>query len=367
LGPRLLTLGLLTAVVLGVSALRSPAQKGKVGAAAGPVPTSVTLTLTGQKRKVAPFDLSCVPASSTGAFAIRPHAFFQKALLKEHAPAVLSIFNQNVTATCREQGLRGPLLPPLESIEQIVCAVRIQPIKTKDERQTALMFSLAMVRTLADFDWSKLLRAALPGTVEVRHAGKVYSRAPRGACPFFGPTFAYHVVDRRTVVFTDEAELRAWLDRPADARPRSWADDWKQVECGLVAVAADFRDRRWLDQRRQPEKDMTPDQVALIRNADSLVFGLDATSTSLRFEGIGRARTAGSAARLARAGKVVVEMATSAQDEEERRKPPVVERLVEGLLRARRIEQDGKVVRWRADVKVSLADFGALIAAAEGR
>jgi hypothetical protein len=347
-----LTAGLLAAAVLGASALRGAGPR-----APGSAPPAAAVGA--RAKEVAPFDLSFVPPTATVAFAIRPHAFFEGPGLKKRAALV----DEALKELNGSLELPAPLLPPVASIEQVVVSLQFHSVNTDKEgkgKQTALLASRAMIRTTADFDWHKHLRAALPEMREARHAGKVYYRAPKVAyLPLF-PNFSYHMVNRRTVVLGDEAGLREWLQKGRGARPRSWAADWKQVERGLVAVALDGRDRRWLDERPRPDTGMTADQVAAARHIDSLVAGLDAAPGGLTAQALGQARTARDAAVLARAGQIVLaELAKSFGPAGERKgsRPEVLERAARDILSGLRAQQDGTAVRCRGETKVSLTEL----------
>jgi hypothetical protein len=249
---------------------------------------------------------------------------------------------------------------------------------TKKEKgpQSALIMDWAMIRMAHPFDWKKLLDVAFPGTVSVQHAGKVYYHAPKGALTkgslkafafLFEPyaskfELCYYIVDDRTAVFDREPYLRPWLEGKGGAKPTpAWAEDWKQVEPGLLAFALENRDCHWLDDRRQPEEDMPPALITLFRNSVSLAFGAD-YADGLVMQAQVRSDKEPTAMEAARALLELMAYMEKGRAEEARKQPPqggqaVGDRVLRELLAHSHIELQGTEVHWHSAVKVSFADL----------
>jgi beta-lactamase regulating signal transducer with metallopeptidase domain len=361
-------LALLAAAVLGASALRSPGEKAT--AAVAPVAGPGADVEAG----VQPFDLTYLAPDAVGAVALRPAAAFARPGMKKNADAL----NKLLDAFWKTRKRPNPLPLPVEEIEQVTCSVLLKSLEAEKEGgKTGLLLGLTMVRAVRPFDWKKHLHAAVPGTVEARHAGRAYYRLPKGALPLFGVVVTYMVPDDRTVVFHHEpGAMKAWLAK-GKGPDAPWLADWKRVDRGLFAVALDNRDRRWLSERRGPEEKMSPNALAVGRGATSLVFGIDATATGFTFQAHAGCRSRLEAKKVARAAKGLLGEVSNELEEAwqpiERQAggkavqgaPGVVVPLARELLRGSRIEQEGASVRWRSQITADLAKLTEAMLAGE--
>src|SRR5262249_34946273 len=156
-----------------------------------------------------------------------------------------------------------------------------------------------------DFDWKQLLRALIPEAVEVKLAGQVYYKIPVGKAERYelvvgllGPDVCYYVPDGRTVVFNTEENVRRQLGRkPGDRPARPWAEEWKRIDRGLLAVILDNRNGSWsreLAARKEPG-----DAKAYFDNVSWITYGINAADDFV-FQGLARSETEKQARKLAR-------------------------------------------------------------------
>jgi beta-lactamase regulating signal transducer with metallopeptidase domain len=335
---RLLLVGPLVAVAISVSALRSPAQKADEPAKGADTPQperfyaggfnslrgfafrgagqefrSEAVPGTQLQRYQAeqePFDLSYVPPDAMGVVAFRPAALFGRPALKKYAGEFDRTLRDYLGSRLKLPEGRPPRA---EEIEQVISAFYVKTDKTKKEGQSSLLFcSLSMLRTVHDYDWAKLLKALLPGAVEVEYAGRIYYRFPEKHA--FLPIstevmkdYCFFTPDSRTVVIDKEKNVRRLIGRkPGEEPGQPWAKEWKQVERGLFAVVLDNSDGSW---RREWEERTNPDPAGkpFYENVTWVVFGGSGTDTFV-LDVLAHCGTEARAEKVAKAAESLLEM-----------------------------------------------------------
>ncbi len=239
---RALIVGLLAVAVLGVSALRCPAQKEEAKPASERVngaekPSKDAATPAPEEE---PFNLSFLAPDAMGIVAVRPSAVLCRPGLKKYADEA----NKGVAALCKLYGLSRAFGLPIQDIDQVSATIRIGTDKTTEGTRNNLMLQTPFViRSVKPFDWSKELKELIPGVTEARHGGKVVYKFPTDGpiALFFGPKKACcFIADGRTIVFdADEDVDRLIARKPGDAP--AWAADLKRVERGVLALVLDNR------------------------------------------------------------------------------------------------------------------------------
>jgi hypothetical protein len=362
-GARAALVGLLVGLTAGVSALRCPAQKeAPPGPQAGPAAGG------GEDRP--PFDLTYLPPEGE-VVAFRPAAVFARPEMKAYADTVNAELGKlgTLLGLGPDWGLR------VEDIEQVTAALIVKTNKAASGPQSAAFCHFVTVRTAGGFNWAKRLRA-LPGAEEVRHAGQTYYKVPTallgGRIAGANETLAVYVPDGRTAVFDSEAQVRKFLDRRGTPPPeRPWAADWKRVERCVFAQAMDLTDKAWLRDRRQPEKDLPPDVVALAEKADRMVIGADVTDR-FNFLALLRCADGKAAGELAEAARGwaplgLKALANGPQGEK------VGKKLLAEFLRRAVVTPEPGGVRWSSEIRAPLPELaeallgGALFSAEESR
>jgi beta-lactamase regulating signal transducer with metallopeptidase domain len=272
---RALIVAVLAIAVVGVSALRCPAQKTAEAKPNGESNKEVVKSPRGEGLEAEPFDLSYLHPDAMGAVAFRPAAVFGRPGLKKYADAF-----REMVDPAEAFGLS------IEEIAQVSATVKIGTTKPSGEIttvksvkvttengkkaeviQNTLMFGMpAMIRAVKDFDWGKELKALIPGVMETRHGGKVVYKLPTDGplAPLFGGAKpCFFTPDARTVVFDTEEGLARIIDRKSGGDAPAWAADWKRVDRGIAAVVLDDRDGRInpeLAARDNPEPSLAPFQ-----------------------------------------------------------------------------------------------------------
>jgi beta-lactamase regulating signal transducer with metallopeptidase domain len=386
-------LAVLTVAAIAVSAVRVPAQKGEehpacesrqekteptreqdfslwTGFFAGGFRSmrGVKLSPAVEAEREA-FDLSYLPPDATGVYAIRPAALLGRPELKKYR----ELLNVGIAGVCKEFKLDAPAGLGVEMIDQAVGTVTIQTDKKQKESQSSMMLALNMIRCTRDYDWKKVLADLIPGTEAVQWEGKTYYRVPKNVGPVLmgilgSQRLYYFIPDSRTVVFDTEANIRRLLKNPGKpVPPPVWAKDWKQVERGLLAIARDMRDKRWLHDRKQPEEKMSAAEIAAVENSISLVCGADYRDR-VTFCTLARCATQADAAALARKGdEMLRELRQQAAGNKDKAtaKDPMMKafRLVDAFLSQSRISEQGVIVRWDCEVRMSLSELFAAWAA----
>jgi beta-lactamase regulating signal transducer with metallopeptidase domain len=239
--------GVLVAAAVGLSALRSPAQKNERKETA--------------QAEAAPFDISYLPADSMGAVALRPAALFRRPGLKKTAAK----FNDGIANLFKDLKLSAGVDLGVEDVEQVVFKLEFKTDPKLKDGKTSMLLGAAMVRTTKPFDWKKQVCALVPDAVEVKYRGRTYISVSKDK-PMLGMLLGIegccYIPDDRTLVCGSEDEICRLLDRkPGEGPAFAWADDWKRVQDGVVAVALDNSDgrlRRELRARRPLEPELAP-------------------------------------------------------------------------------------------------------------
>jgi beta-lactamase regulating signal transducer with metallopeptidase domain len=358
-----LALLLLAAAVLGVSALRSPAQPDEEPQAAKESPAMAGESLP-------PFDLSFLPSDSMGAVGFRPAVLLGRPELR---PA-LDVINLGASLMSRGPGMPDGLKVRLEDIEQIVCTPRVETRKTKKGPQSTFLMGLTMVRMVKDFDWKAHVKKLAPDAEEIDYGGKTYFKLPLSHAFFIfeSPKAAcyLYVPDARTLVMDTDTNLRRLIDGKQEAPRRSWAKDWKRVECSAIAIALDLQDKRWLADRRQPEEGLSPEELLILKNARCTVFGV-AVAEKITVESLVRCAEIAKGNELARAIEdMVAEGRESLEQEREEGKAEGFElqwrNFERDLLRNAQATREGTLIRWRTEARLDFAELSRSLLSATG-
>ena len=230
---RLVPVALLIAATLGLSALRSPAQKTDEN-------YSVKLSEKGSSKEPAPFDLSYIPADALGVYGYRPNV-----LALPEMKATTAKINNLIAMQLKALQLPEKGLPLIEEVEQVVGTVKFLTDPTQKEH-AGFVLTLNMLRTVKPFDWHKAMKEYAPTATEMKYKDRVYYM---GASKLFGGNehFCFYIPNDRTIVFDGEANLQKLLEAaPVDrlaAMP--WAADWKRLERGTLAMIIDNHKGAW--------------------------------------------------------------------------------------------------------------------------
>jgi hypothetical protein len=343
-----------------VSTLRTPAgpPRREEGSAGRQGQSSVKDNNPPQAQQAPAFDLTYLPSDYSGVIALRPSAVLGRPEMKKLLPLLNREFRQEFAGLFKTP---VDLDLPLEEIEQAICPAVIRTDKkAPEDRRSQMIVTLNLVRTVHDFDWKLRLKALVPQLEKASYAGKTYYRTPRDAKKvplllLFAKEPCFYIPDGRTLVMLDETALRRVLDGQA-ARP-VWAEDWKQVEHGLAAVAFDTRDRSWLEGRVDPPEDeIEAAALPICREARSIVMGLDATlGLSCRFILPTGSPEAGR--KVAAAAAKVLALARS-----DRAEPPWAD-LVTETLKQTQIRRHGATVTIRSEVREDLGHLLTMLVA----
>jgi hypothetical protein len=372
---RALAVAVLAAVAVGVSALRSPAQKAeRPDPAAGErFYAGGFRTVRGFEFKAAaaerePFDLSYLAADATGVVAVRPAAIFARPGMKKYA----DLLNKYLAMGSKDVGFCEGLTLPFDQLEQVSASAFIKPLYGTGPKKSGLMLGQPVLRTAKDYDWKGRFIDLLPGIEEVSYHGRVYYRVPKGKLPALaGLCTCFYLPDSRTLVCLSEKGIRQVIDHKKIDRPRfAWEDDWKQVEHGLFAVAVDNRDKDWLKDR-QPNEDLNEAGLQVGRHLSSLVQGVDG-GAAFTVTAIGRCESEDGARSVVRAAKELLRDAGKELEKAAKEKPDGARgrecRCGLELLRNAHLRRDGACVRWTSAVQLDLAELlGAAVAEGAAR
>jgi beta-lactamase regulating signal transducer with metallopeptidase domain len=384
---------LLAVLVLGLSALRCPAQKGereKVATENKPEDTSAAVERffaggfrstrgfafwgAGQERQVErerePFDLHYLSPNAKGIWAFRTASLFDRPEFKKH----IAFFDALLVMGLQASDVKVKPDLSIADIDTIAGQVILRTSSSNREHPSEMLNNLNMVRTVKPFDWKKQIDKILPGAVEVPCEGKAFYKAPIskqvGILLFAAPVtkdhdFLYCIPDDRTLVSDGDENLRRILkgDIAQQTKP-IWAEDWKHVERGLFAAALDCREKKWLEDRRKVTEEYGP-EIALLENATSLVFGVDYADGFI-FQAVIRSNTEQAAEKVAESIRALIAEETAeigkAQGGSASKKEKTMEdRFLDEIRSHSHVERHGKTTAWRADVKISLAELLAAI------
>jgi beta-lactamase regulating signal transducer with metallopeptidase domain len=239
---RLLTVGVLSALGLGVAGVRGQTASSSAQAQSQEV-AAVSAKTPGNES----YNLAFLPEDAKMIIGVRPHALLEHPELR----ALLESIKQSPM-------FKGALLVPPEDVEQIL--VFWEGVATAEPGPIPVVPfpSGGVLRTSKPQDWKSVLNKTHPGSIrEVRHDGQTYFGRGRlwGA---FAP-------DDRTLVFAREDLLRELIeDRKAPAPRHSWDEAWNKVAKGHVMVALETR---WL--RRRIAQEMQRGSTAPRRAPDA--------------------------------------------------------------------------------------------------
>jgi hypothetical protein len=361
---RALAVAVLVVVAVGVSALRTPAQKAELPAPAagerfyaGGFRTARGFTFKTAAVECEPFDLSYLVPDATGVVAVRPAAIFGRPGMKKYA----DLLNKYLALGAKGMGLREGLSLPFDQLEQVSASAFIKPLQGSDQGKSALMLGQPVLRTAKDYDWKGRFIDLMPGVEEVSYHGRVYYRVPKGKLPALGPLgMCFYLPDGRTLVCLSEEGVRQVIDhKKVEWRRFAWEEDWKQVERGLFAAAVDNRDKDWLKDRR-PNEDLNEAGLKVARHLNSLVQGVDG-SAAFTLTAIGRCESEAGARTVLRAARELLRDAGKELEQAVKEKPDGVTgrecRCGLELLRNAHLQRDGACVRWTSEVQMDLAEL----------
>jgi beta-lactamase regulating signal transducer with metallopeptidase domain len=387
-------IGVITALavmVLGLSALRCPAQKGereKAAAENKPEDTAPDVERffaggfrstrgfafrgAGQEHRIErerePFDLHYLSPNAKGIWAFRTASLFDRPEFKKH----IAFFDAFLVMGLQASEVKVKPDLSIADIDTIAGQVILRTSSSNKEHPSEMFNSLNMVRTIKPFDWKKQIDKILPGAVEVPCEGKAIYKAPifkHVGILLFGVQvtkdhdFLYCIPDDRTLVSDGDENLRRVLrgDIAQPAKP-VWAEDWKHVERGLFAAALDCRDKKWLEDRRKVTEENGP-ELALLENATSVVFGVDYADGFI-FQAVIRSDTEDGAQKVAESIQTLIVKETRETKKPQGKSASKKEKTLEDRfleeIRSHVVRQ-GKMTMWRAEVKISLAELLAAI------
>lgn len=259
----------LVAVALGVSALRAPAEK--------PVAPDTPKAPASETPSEEAFDLSYLATDANVAMAFRPSATFSKTSMKQD----LEKANQALTEFQHEHNADAKMIIHIEDIEQIVVSCVMRTDKKANHEQTSLISHMIVFRTVKDFDWKSLVVSLIGEVKAIQIEGKTCYQPLKDdfwtivlADKVGGHDVCFYNVDRRTLVMATKEGMGAMLRARARERMTpEWQKDWKYLEHGLFAVA--IADTSVLNERSEPDAELSKEMRTLLSNTTSFVAGLD--------------------------------------------------------------------------------------------
>ncbi|HLJ95448.1 MAG TPA: M56 family metallopeptidase [Gemmataceae bacterium] len=281
-----LVLGL---VIVGVSALRDPAQAREKPSAKNPEtkPAPTPGLESGEKSTAVqrpPFEyLFCAPEAA-GFFAFRPSIYFRlDPRRKEEA-------NKAIAAVLKEFG--GPeSFPKVEEIEQISgCIFLKYNEKAPKGQRGQLMGSLLILRTANAHDWKQTLEGLVTKILPIPYEGQTYYKiavsdfknpamAEMSAAMLTGDakTFYFFQPDAHTLAMGSEEQFKEMIRNGPRAKP-AWAvaAGWEHVEHSVFAAALTNQDQRFAKEWLKAPPDEVPGEArtAMAKTTD-LVLGID--------------------------------------------------------------------------------------------
>jgi BlaR1 peptidase M56 len=358
---RSLTIALLVAIGLGAAALRIPSPIHGAETPPGTGKNAANLSAAMSTTSNTPtFDLTYLPSTAVGFVAIRPAAMSRLPACKPQLDKINAFVAKHFPIA----------MPKIETVDQATIEVSIRPRDKSKNPYGRIMFGVAMLRTIDDFDWKTAIKSFYKqidkfdsDLVEVRFYGKVYYKKTKSSVPkLYGPE-SFYFPDARTVVWDYEENLRQLLSRVTVSGPDIVrTDDWRKVDRGLIALAIDNRNQRWkLDVNTDEPEDLPI--APLLQQASQWVIGVDGAGSS-NLHAIARcgtnekgqllARTAESL--LARA-RVAIGQAKLDPQEDDGIFTGDGMRLVNDLLKACKVSREGKAVDVIAKSELPVADF----------
>ncbi len=263
---RLLTVGVLSALGLGVAAVRGPTASSSAQAQSQEVAAVSAKTPANQS-----YNLAFLPEDAKMIVALRPRTLLERPELR----ALLESIKQS-------PAFKGALLVPPEDVEQIL--VFWEGVATAEPGPIPVVPfpSGGVLRTSKPQDWKSVLNKTHPGSIrEVRHDGQTYFGR--------GQLWGAFAPDDRTLVFAREDLLRELIeDRKAPAHRHPWDEAWNKIAKGQMMVALETR---WLRRRiaqemqrgstaprRAPDADLKLETISpLLDKARSYAMSIDAS------------------------------------------------------------------------------------------
>jgi beta-lactamase regulating signal transducer with metallopeptidase domain len=311
------------------------------------------------------FDLSYLSPEAKGVWAIRPATILNRPEMKKH----LGLIDGYIRMGIRLIQANAALDLSAADIDLLAGQMTISTNPKEKEHPSALMHSLTVVRAVKDFDWKKQVDKILPGAVEVACEGKSYYQLTADPAltnllgiPSKDFRLYYCIPDGRTLVCDTDAMVRRILKREQLSRPLPiWSADWKHVERGLFAAAYGARDKKWLKDRKRIVRNANAPEEVLFENADSIVFGVD-YGESFLFQAFVRCNSEEAAEKALEAIRALL---GSDQKEHANTGPnkgkTIADRFLDELRAHTLLERQDKLVIWRSEAKISLADVMAAI------
>jgi hypothetical protein len=225
-----LALGLLLALTLAVSALRTSAEPPPAGLA--------------KSSNVEPFDVRYIGKDAKAVVGIRPSMF----LGHPKADALRKQCREGLALFLAEQfGGKVPEGFSLEDIDQFVADAAFTTAGTGEPGSRSFMLGNGCIlcRLRKDVDWTKLITTMLPKLkfTEIKLAGKTCLLSEKIKEPALPFRICAHALDARTLlVATDQIKLEASL-KNGPIEGRDWGAGWKSVNRSAAAVAIDNHDR----------------------------------------------------------------------------------------------------------------------------
>ena len=183
----------------------------------------------------APLDASFILPSDApdqvGVYAVRVGA-----LLRTPGMEKLADLYAGSVATLVGEGKKAHF--KLTDVEQVSGRVAINHDPTRPPPNRSLMMSLTSIRMEKEFDWVKQLKEWSAEWKEHTYAGTKYYSA-KMMVPLLGPKESdmwFYLPDARTMVLESEENIKKLIDAKGKPAAPVWADDWKAVQGGMVAV-----------------------------------------------------------------------------------------------------------------------------------
>jgi hypothetical protein len=240
------------------------------------------------------FDPSMLASEGSAVCVVRPAELFRRAELEP----VRGIYIQALPKWMKEAAGDDELLLKVEEIELAAANLMIAFDKNGTEEQPhRIMLSAGpmMIRVVRPFDWTRLLLKLYPGTVQKEYRERAYLELP--AIPAPGPTkINVYVPDDRTLLVgpvvrgDDDRFVQGMIDRHVDGPPRyDWTDQWAALDGGLMTIAFDNRQCRWLQVRGIEDDLWKPFAGPLLKEAQFVGIGADWSDATNQFVVQGRA------------------------------------------------------------------------------
>ena len=280
---------LLTVVAIVASALRTTAQQpaapaqprvaDKRGEAGSPKNQKGLATSNEQVEsdralfRRPPLDLSLLAGKGSGVYVLRLAELLRPGMMHP----IRDAYRQELFESL--EGVSKGTYPALkfEQIELVAGNMNVVVENSDEPGQSKIMFGSGrtFIRTIEPFDWKAFVVGHLPETVEKQHRGRTYLELP--VLPMLGPTkVCVYVLDDRTLAFaTSEADLQGMISASLETQPRSrWHDHWSAVDGGLLTLAVDNQEVKWLEVRGSKGEWPGAD-VPLLSQAQFIAVGAD--------------------------------------------------------------------------------------------